>query len=492
MGLTLCGRESVPHKAGRIRQQPAVQWHPGCRNPVRAAQLRRKQTCNNQHGTVCMVAAIDAPEAQKEKHDQPQADQGPSAKHVRREEAILFQGFGWDSCKVGDWWNVVKSKIQDMKDAGFTHIWLPPPSQSVADQGYLPGQLYNLDSKYGNKEQLQELCKELKAAGIVPLADIVINHRCADEKGEDGVYNTFRDDVTHKGEKVDWGKWAITCDDPDFGGEGSPDTGDDYGPAPDLDHTNDTLRSSIVDWMKWLQHDIGFEGWRFDFVKGYGAEFMQQYCGETVGNNAFNVGEYWADLKWGDDGLEYDQNEPRQTLVDWLEKAGGCFLFDFPTKGILAEAVRHSQYWRLIDHEGRMPGLAGYWPSRSVTFIDNHDTGSTQQHWPFPGHKAEETGYAYILTHPGMPCIMWEHYFDYGLGGCIKHLVEVRKRNGIDSRSSLAIKLAEADIYVAHVSDKLVVKLGSRSDMPQELVPQENEGWKIAATGKDFCVWEKQ
>ncbi len=67
-----------------------------------------------------------------------------------------------------------------------------------------------------------------------------------------------------------------------------------------------------------------------------------------------------------------------------------------------------------------------------------------------------------------------------------------RKRNSIDSRSSLAIKLAEADIYVAHVSDKLVVKLGSRSDMPQELVPQENEGWKIAATGKDFCVWDKQ
>lgn len=61
--------------------------------------------------------------------------------------------------------------------------------------------------------------------------------------------------------------------------------------------------------------------------------------------------------------------------MDWLERAGGCFLFDFPTKGILAEAVRHTQYWRLIDHEGRMPGLAGYWPSRSVTFIDNHDTG---------------------------------------------------------------------------------------------------------------------
>ena len=61
--------------------------------------------------------------------------------------------------------------------------------------------------------------------------------------------------------------------------------------------------------------------------------------------------------------------------MDWLEKAGGCYLFDFPTKGILAEAVRNKQYWRLIDHEQRMPGLAGYWPSRAVTFIDNHDTG---------------------------------------------------------------------------------------------------------------------
>lgn len=39
-----------------------------------------------------MVAALDAPEAQKEKHESPQAAQGPSTKHVRREEAILFQG----------------------------------------------------------------------------------------------------------------------------------------------------------------------------------------------------------------------------------------------------------------------------------------------------------------------------------------------------------------------------------------------------------------
>jgi alpha-amylase len=48
---------------------------------------------------------------------------------------------------------------------------------SVIPQGYMPGQLYNLSSAYGNEQQLVELNEALKKAGIAPLADIVINHR---------------------------------------------------------------------------------------------------------------------------------------------------------------------------------------------------------------------------------------------------------------------------------------------------------------------------
>jgi hypothetical protein len=58
--------------------------------------------------------------------------------------------------------------------------------------------------------------------------------------------------------------------------------------------------------------------------------------------------------------------------------------------------------------QGRPPGFVGFWPSRAITFIDNHDTGSTLNHWPFPANHIQE-GYAYILTHPGTPCVFLDH-----------------------------------------------------------------------------------
>lgn len=46
-------------------------------------------------------------------------------------------------------------------------------------------------------------------------------------------------------------------------------------------------------------------------------------------------------------------------------------------QGILHSAL-HNEYWRLIDPQGKPPGVMGWWPSRAVTFLENHDTGSTQ------------------------------------------------------------------------------------------------------------------
>lgn len=61
---------------------------------------------------------------------------------------ILCQGFNWESHKSGRWYMELKEKAADLSSLGFTVIWLPPPTESVSPEGYMPKDLYNLNSRY--------------------------------------------------------------------------------------------------------------------------------------------------------------------------------------------------------------------------------------------------------------------------------------------------------------------------------------------------------
>ncbi|KAF3457429.1 hypothetical protein FNV43_RR02087 [Rhamnella rubrinervis] len=42
----------------------------------------------------------------------------------------------------------------------------------------------------------------------------------------------------------------------------------------------------------------------------------------------------------------------------------------------IPHSTLHMEYWRLIDPQGKPTGVMGWWPSRAVAFLENHDTGS--------------------------------------------------------------------------------------------------------------------
>ena len=61
----------------------------------------------------------------------------------------------------------------------------------------------------------------------------------------------------------------------------------------------------IKQWLSWLRSEIGFDGWRFDFVKGYSGRHVMEYIEGS--SPVVVVGEFWDDCVYTNSKLEYNQ-----------------------------------------------------------------------------------------------------------------------------------------------------------------------------------------
>jgi alpha-amylase len=198
---------------------------------------------------------------------------------------ILLQGFDWASISSrGTLYTKISSGASSISAGKFDAVWFPPPSQSVDAQGYMPEQWYLLESE----SNLKSAISAVKSYGMQAIADVVVNHRAANNVDScTGKYTSFLNPVM--------GNWAVTkddenCKDKTTCGCGNYDTGDVVTYCPDLDHTNTQVQSMIKDYLSFLK-TTGFSGWRLDMVKGYSASYAGAYI--TASAPTFSVGEYW-------------------------------------------------------------------------------------------------------------------------------------------------------------------------------------------------------
>lgn len=408
---------------------------------------------------------------------------------------VILQAFHWESHEGANgekWWKVIENESTKIKEAGFSIVWLPPVSDAGSDDGYLPRELYNFNSNFGTKEELSKAVTALKPLNI--MADVVFNHRLSSNG-----YTEFRN--------PDWGAEAICEGDfyydknnnyseVYYGGTGNSEdilSYENCSYAQDLDLYNDTVRKDLKEFLKRL-NEIGFNSIRYDMVKGFKAsriaEFNQYF--NTIDNLYFSIGE----------NLDYD----RDILNSWIDNTAmsgrpTSTALDFSTRNSLYLSIEEGNYWRLNDG-GNVSGLIKLKPEWAVTFIENHD--SEERRWylhhngegdldsPMPYFPYSKTlmGYAYILTHPGTPCVYWIDWQQFKQ--TINSLIQLRKELNINSSSQVEVINANT-YYAAIIDNKLLIKIGPGDWSPgsgwKEKMSEPNR-WKIWVKEENENMWQ--
>ena len=208
------------------------------------------------------------------------------------------------------------------------------------------------------------------------------------------------------------------------------------------------VRRDLLKYMLALQ-SLGYRGWRYDMVHGYHARWIAVYNRAT--QPTFSVGEYDWDKHANQRGwIWHTATDPNRAGAEHLQTSSA--VFDFSTFFTLKDTKGRYTAWYAYGNGLGMMGDTSDglpWKQRAVTFLENHDTGyrtnedgSPQQDHQFDSFANTwevEQGYAYILTHPGVPCVYWKHFFDWGepLRQKITALINARKIAGVTAGSRL-------------------------------------------------------
>lgn len=365
---------------------------------------------------------------------------------------VLLQGFYYNCPEQENqaytWWNFVAGKIPSLAAAGFTAIWLPPANKagSMNSMGYDAYDYYdlgNVDQKgavktwFGSKDELLHLIQAAHASNMQVYADLVFHQNSGADHTE----------VNPLDGKTRWtkftpgsGKFPRTYLDFQPSVYETIDGLDpiSFGEMPNLCHRNPDVYTQLLEYARWLLEEIGFDGFRYDCVRGYGAwmvRAIQELRGIAV-NRAFapfGVGECW---------------ESEYTIGEWMKEANTwsdnpVTAFDFPLRFRLQDMCDGNGFSLQTLAQGGT--VSADQPDLAVTFVENHDLARDN---PIVNDKM--LAYSYILTHQGYPCVFWQDYYNY-------NLAQEDNKSGIAALVYLHEKFAGGETDILYCDDTLYI-----------------------------------
>ena len=334
-----------------------------------------------------------------------------------------MQGFYWNCMRKLEtsWYQVINNRIPELNQAGIDTLWCPPPARGMDKRGmgYDIKEHYNLNSAFGSTEELKNLIAKLKDYNIMPVVDTVMAHMIGGQKE----YNPYYDDIKYKQAysythfpepefPKDYRHFCHQCGacdkmESDFGEKICYYADDGY------------MKKELIKWSQWLRDEIGFVGFRLDYVKDIKNKFIKDWTAAL--NAEFVVGEYWSG----------DPEIIEQWVADTETKA-----FNFPLFYALQNMCNQPQDFDMRE-------LKKYQLAKTVSFVDNHDTERKEAMF-----DDKQLAYAYILLFTAETCVFWKDYYNRNLQADLKELLHLRQE-------------LEQPLEIDYVDKNLLVGVGS-------------------------------
>ena len=342
---------------------------------------------------------------------------------AQQSDRVVLQAFYWNyynSDYPSGWANYLTELAPRLKSLGIDAVWIPPSFKNAnpASVGYSPFDLYDLGDKFqkgnlktplGDKDELLRLIAVMHTNGIEDIQDITLNHvndagNNTSFGGQDayalanyddnatGGYKNFRY-VCYETPYLDngaynylnrKGRWPknyqnfypnenyVCCTDDINSVYWGPDIAyesDSYGESSCINCYNpvqgpDYMKSQARDWFVWYRKQTGIDGYRFDAVKHFSADIVEDLLWNVQfnagfasgGEDIFAVGEYVGSGFQMDNWANATQN-----------RAG---TFDFGLRGSIKDMV----YGQGGYYLGNIPTSQQSNRARTVPFVNSHDT----------------------------------------------------------------------------------------------------------------------
>lgn len=333
---------------------------------------------------------------------------------------VMMQAFFWDVPAGGNWWKFIENEVDDWAKVGVDRVWIPQFAKS-ASGGYSMGydvtdyfdlgeynQYGSVETRFGSKTELLSLIATIHANDMEVVADIVINHNgggAAEINGDDNkeYYTLFTPEAgTNLSGRFNR-NWA--CFKPYnanflFYNDKNLNLNNNYVRAELWGNEN-----SVAQYYK---NELGIDGWRFDYVKGYAPEVIKSWNDAT--GNMFSVGENW------------DGNP--DVLESWVNQSESK-AFDFASFYNVEKAVDSKRDLRFLIQEGLLQRNM----EKAVGFMANHDTDDREDTAAdgFIDAKFKTLAYAYMLTHFKYSTLFYSDYEEKLNKEEINKLIQINK-----------------------------------------------------------------